>query len=479
VLGAGVGALVLMPFTTGNAENLFSAAWVGVGGTAIAFFLVLFTVTEPRKESFTELVRKQASLKTGEKKKSTTPILIQRILTIAIVASFLDSAGDEGTRIARGTIMQNVWPETNQIMIQNILMLSTIGLIFIVLALINFLKAKIGFGLTTCLGSCATIIAQILFMINWTTWYAFIAVWYAGKLFGFLSTFGANLLINLAAPEAETGYWSGLSEGTNAIAEAIATLTIAAVYDSMQDGSDEGKRGKTALYITVAISALAFLCYTPLTVYAPRGFLEDDTKKKYRTLDEYAALTEAELKTLTLDEYNYLEEHSQKAGNMPRMVKWGTYKDEVAEIPGLMERAGDDFNTAKSLTIASLSSREKMQQELEQYKGIKQFLTTQLDLDAERLAMGKWFADYLDDAGYESWVMMPQLYKAMLMNAFPPIDALDNKMAFEEPEKVTVAQLENMYLKFLKVADSHISVRSKQVGLINSVGLARILRKRK
>ena len=51
--------------------------------------------------------------------------------------------------------------------------------------------------------------------------------------------------------------------------------------------------------------------------------------------------------------------------------------------------------------------------------------------------------------------------------------------AFEEPEKVTVAQLENMYLKFLKVADSHISVRSKQVGLIDSVGLARILRKRK
>ena len=107
---------------------------------------------------------------------------------------------------------------------------------------------------------------------------------------------------------------------------------------------------------------------------------------------------------------------------------------QVAEIPGLMERAGDDFNTAKSLTIASLSSREKMQQELEQYKGIKQFLTTQLDLDAERLAMGKWFADYLDDAGYESWVMMPQLYKAMLMNAFPPIDALDNKMyAYAQP----------------------------------------------
>ena len=35
--------------------------------------------------------------------------------------------------------------------------------------------------------------------------------------------------------------------------------------------------------------------------------------------------------------------------------------------------------------------------------------------------MGRWFAAYLDDAGYEMWDVVPHMYKVFIMNAFPPL----------------------------------------------------------
>merc|ERR1719181_2195462 len=125
-----------MPFTTGNAEHIFDAAWIGIIGTAVAFVLVAYFVVEPRKQSFQEALQKQLTLK-KEKKESKTPKLITRILWIALVASFLDSASDEGTRIARGTILQVVFPSTNDINFQNILLLTTIALIMSSLVLVS------------------------------------------------------------------------------------------------------------------------------------------------------------------------------------------------------------------------------------------------------------------------------------------------------------------------------------------------------
>ena len=45
-------------------------------------------------------------------------------------------------------------------------------------------------------------------------------------------------------------------------------------------GSEEGRRGITALYITISVSCLAVLAYSPLIVLTPRGFLEEDDKKR-------------------------------------------------------------------------------------------------------------------------------------------------------------------------------------------------------
>merc|ERR1711988_1196349 len=94
------------------------------------------------------------------------------------------------------------------------------------------------------------------------------------------------------------------------------------------------------------------------------------------------------------------------------------------------------------------------------------------DMGTERVAMGQWMADYLDDAGYETWYVQPTIYKMLFMNAFPAIDKLDNKKV--DYRKLDTADLENQNIKFLKVADEHIKVRRNQLSLKERLGITGI-----
>ena len=68
--------------------------------------------------------------------------------------------------------------------------------------------------------------------------------------------------------------------------------------------------------------------------------------------------------------------------------------------------------------------------------------------------MGRWFADYLDDAGYEMWDVVPHMYKVFIMNAFPPLDALDEKVAAYKD----VAEFRTAILAGMRVQDLHIKM---------------------
>ena len=66
------------------------------------------------------------------------------------------------------------------------------------------------------------------------------------------------------------------------------------------------------------------------------------------------------------------------------------------------------------------------------------------------------------------------MFKSMIVNAFPPIDKLDNK----KPELELNAQQE-MMVKFLKVADQHIAMRRAQQDLPSRIGLVKLANKLK
>lgn len=489
-LGAAVGSLVLMPFVQGRAENVFEATWIGVGGTVLAFVLIATLVSDSRKkppaiirpssgEDENVTVTALPSRSAGHSSDSSVlvPRLVQRTLWVALIGSFLDAAGDEGTRIARGTILQNVWPTTNTIMFQNILLLSLVGLIIVVIGVTSELQKHIGYGACAVLGASATVVTQIMFLVNWETYPAFLAVWYSGKFFGFISTFASDFLIQEISPENAKGTWQGRSEMSSSIAEAIATLLISIIYDSQNDGSADGVRGKVALYITISISVFAVIAYSPLLRVA--GKPKPKTKKRsFMNLADYEALPAERLGSLTLEEYYTLELERIEQGKQCRVVPWGKFVPDHPEVQALVDRAGQDLMYLKRETLRILTSEEQMVQLKKVYASMySASQSPEFSYNEARKGMGEWLASYLDRAGYDEWAYQPNMFKAMIVNAFPPLKDLNEE---EVPwEQLSLPELEDSLLNFLRVADAHIVARRSLSPLLANAGLSQALRKRR
>merc|ERR1711871_986430 len=480
MVGAGLGALLLMPFIDGNGENVFNAAWVGIIGSLFFFVLVTVVVVEPKKSSKEEKIDEKAEAK---KEKPKTPMMVQRMLWIVIIAGAFDAAGDEGTRITRGTILQNKFPETNTISFQNVLILSLIGVALVSMIFTGIGKGICGFGMTAVVGATCTAVTQFLLMtLDFEGYGLFLALWYGGKTFGFLSSFAGMFVIAEQAPDHEKGKWNGISSGVNGIIEAAATLSMALVYDnklkdaslkwntemaeadlagrardlSIYDEYDDALRGKTTLMITVTVSCIAVLAYLPLIPLAKKPKDEEKEAKKYRTVEDYLAMSDKEMRQMTLEEAAYISEQMMKRDPpvMPKVMTWGSYSEQRPELigeGGLQARARSDFKFMKTYILDMLTSQEKMDQARVEMKMMREWEAENVDKEAAKIEMGRWMADYLDDAGYDNWSSYPCIYKAMFISAFPPIDPLDDKMVDAD-----TADLEALMLGFLGVADMHI-----------------------
>merc|ERR1712146_797382 len=123
-----------------------------------------------------------------------------------------------------------------------------------------------------------------------------------------------------------------------------------------------------------------------------------------------------------------------------------------------------------------LSSRKYLKQQQALYKQFQDMLP-KVDRDKAKLEMGAWIADYFDDAGYTNWETQCQMYKSMLLSAFPPIDPLDK----EKPDfgSLPPAKLEVHLTKFLSVLDNHIAAEERAFKPKVSVGTFSNLLKRR
>ena len=158
--GAGVGALIMMPFAAGRGENVFNAAWIGIAGTILVWILLTVYLVEPKNSTKEEKINGALEAE-KEKKTPPTPALISKILWVLIVAMAFDSAGDEGTRIARGTILQNLFAETNRASFQNILFVSIVAMVVVATLLTVLTSTFIGKPMTAVVGAVATVVTQV------------------------------------------------------------------------------------------------------------------------------------------------------------------------------------------------------------------------------------------------------------------------------------------------------------------------------
>ena len=133
-----------------NGENFFIAVWLALGLTVGMFFLASFVLVAPEK-------------KEEEKKPEVkTPKFALRILVICIIASGLDSGGDEGTRMARGTILSALYPDWGTTNMQNYLLIMLIGVVFVTLGLLNVFRKCANLGVIAVFGSLCTLSVQII-----------------------------------------------------------------------------------------------------------------------------------------------------------------------------------------------------------------------------------------------------------------------------------------------------------------------------
>merc|ERR1711964_755600 len=151
-----------------------------------------------------------------------------------------------------------------------------------------------------------------------------------------------------------------------------------------------------------------------------------------------------------MEEIDFQETKRMEQGKTPRITTWGNYDEELPHLEGMMDRIGQDFTYIRTALTAVLTDPKMIEQEKENNKKMDEMMKEegQARVVSQRQEMGAWVSDYFDDAGYVSWHMWPQIYKAMIMNAFLPLDALDGN-------KIDMSNLdvENYYVKFMKVTD--------------------------
>ncbi|CAE7584861.1 unnamed protein product [Symbiodinium natans] len=413
LIGGTVGAFIVMPFSNNpsNGANYFESIWLAAGITGIALLAVTLVLVPPDEKR-----REVSSEEEADPALHATPRLAYRILLLTVVASALDSAGDEGTRMARGTILTRLFPDWQTAERQNYLLMGLLIMVIFSLLILQVLQRCMNLAAVAVIGCVFTLATQLVLILELDVW-GFLAVWYAGKLFGFLSTLASGLIITEIAPKAQLGRWSGINEACSNISMAIAPLVFATVYDEVGN-----IRGQEMLVCTSVISLFALLAYAPLVSMMPKRSKEEPLELK--EMSYYEGLSDKEFSLLPMEIVEEVSSKMIEAGKAPRVVHWGSYSAERTMLPEFQARAVKDFEYYSRECVRMLSNRELLAKE---QKEMATFIATTGQVDRERAQkeMGAWLADYLDDAGYISWETQSSIYKAMIMTAFPPIDPLD------------------------------------------------------
>mmetsp|Transcript_90868 Transcript_90868/g.266048 ORF Transcript_90868/g.266048 Transcript_90868/m.266048 type:complete len:678 (-) Transcript_90868:316-2349(-) len=460
MVGASVGALVVMPFVLNpvNGANYFDAIWLALGLTVFALILVTVVLVPPEKRE-KEVIEEK------------TPRLALRILTLTVIASAIDSAGDEGTRMARGTIMSALFPDWSTISRQNYLLIAMIGVAMVTGGVLAALRKCFNLGMIAVIGCVATLATQLLLMIDTLTAGPYIIIWHCGKLFGFLSTFCSSFIVQEVAPKKLLGYWNGRNEALTNLLSAITPLIFAAVYDGVGN-----VRGQEMLACTAVVSFFAVLAYIPIVGMLPKPAPKEKKEDEIQDLSVYETMTDTEYSQLPLEMVDKISMKFLEEGKAPRAVCWGDYQRERPLLSGLSERALKDFKYYSQSAMVMLTDRELMAKEQENYKKFMDQMP-QVDREKAKAEMGAWIADYLDDAGYVGWETQCQMFKSMMLSAFPPIDALDDI----KPDYATMSldRWEESLTSFLAVMDSHLASEQRRIKPRFSAGsIINLLRRR-
>eukprot|EP00908_Phaeocystis_cordata_P013586 Transcript_24651.p1 GENE.Transcript_24651~~Transcript_24651.p1 ORF type:complete len:469 (+),score=244.23 Transcript_24651:1470-2876(+) len=411
------------------------------------------------------------------------------VITIIFVAGSLDTFGDFGNKFARNTVLTNRYWQARMPVVNYVLMSSNVVSVYIAQKILvrtikklSMKQGPTGFMSATAFwmvwGNVASAVVQFALMViikyddDRAAIFPYICVWLLSQIFGITSTFAAFFLFPAFVPAHRKGEFNGLRNSFTNLVNVLAPFMLAFIYQlgSMAKPPDAARLDEASIIclgICGGVSTLAFVCYVPLGRYLPKPPPPKPTEDE-KVKDGAVAPEPEPLKPLEYYDHVKWEEWSEMpikrrmevqqariAVGMPSVqLSWGTWEADVALAPEILAKAPRELGELREVCTEWVVDDAKLDKmlELRAKCGWNASEEGKAKRDKARADMGKWIADYLDDAGYDNWENVPYIYKAMVMNAFPPIDALDMKRA----SLTTRCEMRTGTLAFMKVLDLHI-----------------------
>ena len=405
------------------------------------------------------------------------PKKVNTILWTFILAGSLDNFGDSGTSFARSALMTKKWPFSSGIELQGCLVIVMILMIKISMELIvrnSMIKQpRIQLKWWTLVGNfCTSIFQYIMIPIMMAqcsgycsgsdgmgSFVGFLGVWSMSKLFGFTSTLAAMFMLPMYAPAESRGAWLGRNSGVQS-ATAVVTPIVLWAIEKVAFTSTNPTAGGTAVLATCGtVSLLAALWYfIGVVLNVPRP--QKPLPLSVETLDHYLAMPAAAFGMLPFSERMAVNAELQSDQKSIIHVPWGSYSEDVPHLQTMLDRAPEEFSHLRNHMLGLLTNKAAL---IEGHGKIAQYykdIDANFDQDKERVEFGNWMADYMDDAGYSSWIQYPDMYKALVMNAFPPLEELDD-LNFGRTKGLSLADYEIRMMKWMEVLDMHIGSNKK------------------
>ena len=488
------------PSSKDSTTALFGPALVGCALSCSAIWMVHVYCPEP--------ARKEAS-KAADDKPPPPPMskAAKSIIAIILVAGSLDTFGDTGNRFARNTILTSRYPASRPAVVQGMLIASNIVSIFIAQYIMKRTIKKKGFmpgtGLWLILGNVVSAVVQFALLViiqfdsNAEAMGLYVAVWLLSQIFGFCSTLGSTFLFPIFVPPHKKGKYMGMRNSLTSAVECAAPVMLALIFQtgSLVTGSDRASRLDLASVVCLAvcgtISLLAFIGYLPLPRLLPKpGGTSKPTDQLRvmpssdadgRPLSYYDNVSWQEWTSLPVNDRFEIQQARTQEGSSRVQLAWSTWHDDVHLAGEILAKAPSEMGEVRDNYTEWVTDDDKLDVILEiranMLKDLKKSEENQAKREASRVAMGRWIADYLEDAGYDTWEVVPYLYKAMIMNAFPPIQPLDETRPVRHGPRVITdrAVLRTSMIAFMKVLDLHVNTaQTPTPGEIDAAALGKV-----
>lgn len=482
------------PTTHNSHMALFGASWLGVVLSMAMAYLVYAFCPEPAKKGVSQAESK------GEKP-AVAPMSpgAKKIIMIIIVAGSLDTFGDYGNRFARNTILTNRYAIAREAAVNYVLMVSNIFSIYLAQQVVRRTIAKLGFmsgaGIWVILGNVVSAVTQftLLIIVLLDTaneaFGVFVAVWIFSQIFGICSSLGAMFLFPGFVPADQKGKMNGIRGSIASTVNVLAPIMLSLIYqtgslDTVDPQAAIDRAGRAALAVCGSVSTVAFLCYLPLPALlpkppppaqkpvAPAGSAESTPAKSgavtmdpepIKPLEEYDAVTLAEWMSISIPTRIKIQEEREKAGMARVYMPWGAWDEDRPRAEEILRKAPGEFEHMKAFQTSLVTSEAMLEQFVDlrsrKVKGTAEDPAKREQRAKARAAMGAWIADYLDDAGWDNWDVTPYMYKALIMNALPPLDHNHQGLV----EEMDAETMRTRTLKSMRVIDYHLKAAQLRI----------------